>query len=228
MIDRGMAIAAVAVVGLAAVLASRQQGQGGGMAFTLPDGWDFSLDGTSAEPDQNTNFFEDIAVTFTPSTYAPAAVPADVASKNTRAFLEMIAFAEGTAGVGDDGYNVLFGYGTFDSYADHPRVYVPFGKTTSSAAGRYQFLARTWDGLRSKLGLPDFGPASQDAGAIELIRQRGALADVQAGRIPQAIEKVSKVWASMPKAGYGQPERSMAALLDAYARAGGQYEVTTA
>lgn len=220
----GFIVAAVAVVGIAAVLAARNRVEVGGVAFTLPDGWDLSGSGP-AEPDQNTSFIEDVVVSFTPSTYVPASVPVSVAEQNVRAFLDMIAFAEGTAGHGDDGYNVLFGYGTFDSYIDHPRIYVPFGNTTSSAAGRYQFLARTWDGLKTKLGLPDFGPASQDAGAVELIRQRGALADVQAGRVVQAIGKVAKIWASLPGAGYGQPERRQSALLEAFARAGGQIEV---
>nr|WP_284402127.1 glycoside hydrolase family 104 protein [Acidovorax sp. SUPP2825] len=140
----------------------------------------------------------------------------------------MIAFAEGTAGRGDDGYNILFGGAEFEGYERHPRVYVAFGNTTSSAAGRYQFLARTWDGLAAKMGLQDFGPASQDAGALELIRERGALADVQAGRTVKAINKVAKVWASLPGAGYGQPERRLSVLLNAYARAGGISEVTTA
>ncbi|AVS76410.1 muramidase [Paracidovorax cattleyae] len=131
----------------------------------------------------------------------------------------MIAWAEGTTG--DDGYRTLFGGGKFDSFADHPRIYVPFRNTSSSAAGRYQILARTWDGLRAKLGLPDFGPDSQDAAALELIRERGALNDVDAGRVSAAIAKVAKVWASLPGAGYSQPERSLMALMGVYQQAGG-------
>ena len=88
-------------------------------------------------------------------------------------------------------------------------------------SGRYQILARTWDGVRRKLGLSDFTPASQDAAAVELIRERGALADVQAGRTVRAIGKVAKVWASLPGAGYNQPERQLSALMQAYASAGG-------
>ena len=42
---------------------------------------------------------------------------------NRGAFLDMIAFSEGTARVpdSDDGYRVSVGGGTFDGYADHPR-----------------------------------------------------------------------------------------------------------
>ncbi|GKT19563.1 hypothetical protein AVHY2522_22940 [Acidovorax sp. SUPP2522] len=223
------ALAVVLVVCGAVWLAQQRApaASGGGTLF-LPDGWAGDAAGEPIEPDQGTTIFEDVIVSLTPSTYAPAAVTPDVASRNQKAFLDMIAFAEGTAGRGDDGYNILFGGAEFDGYARHPRVYVPFGNTTSSAAGRYQFLARTWDGLAAKLGLPDFGPASQDAGALELIRERGALADVQAGRTVRAINKVARVWASLPGAGYGQPERRLSALLNAYAQAGGISEVTTA
>lgn len=147
---------------------------------------------------------------------------------NLAAFLDMIAFSEGTSG--PDGYRYMFGYPQnpdrlMTSFADHPRQYFTFyvGSTAykTSAAGRYQFLASTWDDLKRKLNLPDFGPASQDAAAIELIRQRGALQDVKAGRVSTAITKCAKTWASLPGAGYGQPERKLSALLTQYAAAGG-------
>lgn len=222
---RALFLAASVVVVLVAVqLARRDQAPpGGAWDGILPDGWQdaFQEWGGPSEPDQTTTFFEDVIVNLSPSTYAPANVAPDIAQANVRAFLDMIAYAEGTKGRGQDGYNILFGYGTFDSYADHPRIYVPFGQTTSSAAGRYQILARTWDGVRGKLGLQDFTPASQDAAAVELIRERGALADVQAGRTTRAIKKIAKVWASLPGAGYGQPERKLSALMQAYASAGG-------
>ncbi|CAN7409044.1 glycoside hydrolase family 24 protein [Acidovorax sp. LjRoot194] len=221
---RALYLLAGAVVVLVAVdLARRQAGQGapewGG---TLPDGWaDLVPEWGASEPDQTTTFFEDVIVNLSPSTYAPSNVAPDVAAANVRAFLDMIAYAEGTAGYPGGGYNTLFAGGQFEGFADHPRIYVPFRTTSSSAAGRYQILARTWDGLQGKLNLPDFGPASQDAAAVELIRERGALGDVQAGRTVRAIGKVAKVWASLPGAGYNQPERKLTALLQAYAGAGG-------
>lgn len=153
---------------------------------------------------------------------------ADLSNQNVRAFLDMIAVSEGTAM--EEGYRVMFGYPRFadrliTSYADHPRQYFTFtsgGKTLkTSAAGRYQFLASTWDELKKKLGLPDFSPASQDLACIELIRQRGALTDVRAGRVASAISKCAKTWASLPGAGYGQPEKRLATLLTAYRQAGG-------
>ena len=179
---------------------------------------------TGSEGDQTASVLDEVTVAITPSTYYPANVPQSVGDANARAFLDMIAWSEGTSG--PDGYRTLFGGGTFDSFADHPRVYVPFRNTSSSAAGRYQILARTWDSLQNTLHLPDFSPDSQDRAALELIRQRGALNDVRAGRTAAAISKVSKVWASLPGAGYSQPERQLAALLQVYADAGGSSEVT--
>lgn len=213
-------IAGIVTIAAAAALARRNSDA----AWSMPD-YSAWLN-PDIEPDQNTSFIEDTIVNLDPTNNLPANVPQAVAATNVRAFLDMIAFAEGTAG--PDGYRTMFGYRLFDDFSDHPRQYFEFtagGKTQkTSAAGRYQFLARTWDGLRAKLGLPDFGPESQDAGAVELIRQRGALADVQAGRLTAAIAKVAPIWASLPGAGYSQPERKLPQLLAAYNAAGGVFE----
>lgn len=176
--------------------------------------------------DQLPSVFEVAIVNATPSTYMrPDNTPAEQAA-NLRAFLEMIAFAEGTSG--PNGYRTLFGGGLFESFADHPNQIITRklgGRPiTSTAAGRYQFLRRTWVTLQKRLGLPDFGPASQNAAAIELIRERGALNDVYAGRLAVAVEKVRKIWASLPGAGYSQPEKSLNALAGAYTQAGGTLE----
>ena len=181
----------------------------------------------SENTDQLTSPLEDLQVTFSPSTYQPAAVPEAVASGNEKAFLDMIAYAEGTAGV--NGYRTLFGGGLFESFADHPRQFFNFSnsrgeKLRTSAAGRYQFLSRTWDALQRRLNLPDFGPESQDRAALELVRERGALADVQAGRLTVAIGKCSKIWASLPGAGYAQPERKLTTLIAKFQGAGGNLE----
>lgn len=143
--------------------------------------------------------------------------------QNIDAFLWTIRVSEGTSGL--NGYSTLFGGRLFSSFADHPRILVEAvsnGKILkSSAAGAYQILRRTWDEVRVKLGLADFSPASQDAAAVELIRRRGALADVRAGRFATAVDKCKKEWASLPGAGYGQPENSLARLQNAYVSAGG-------
>ena len=143
---------------------------------------------------------------------------------NMNAFLATIRACEGTSG--PNGYRTLFGGDLFDSFADHPRTPVPFRQTDgkqnfSTAAGAYQFIARTWDRVAAKLGLRDFGPASQDAAAVELIRQAGALDDVNAGRLRDALDKCAPVWASLPASTYPQPKRTYAFAERAYLNNGG-------
>lgn len=141
------------------------------------------------------------------------------AQKNLRAFLIMIQYAEGTFGA--NAYRKLFGGGLFTDYSTHPNIAVTKSSITSTAAGAYQILNKTWMEIQQKLKLPDFSPASQDKAAIELIRRRKALDDVYAGRFLQAIEKCKKEWASLPGAGYNQRERSTTSLLSVYKIAGG-------
>ena len=57
--------------------------------------------------------------------------------------------------------------------------------------------------------------------AIQQIRECGALPDVDAGRLELAISRVRRIWASLPGAGYGQPEHSIGSLRAAYLAAGG-------
>jgi muramidase (phage lysozyme) len=144
-------------------------------------------------------------------------------SKNLQAFLDMIAVSEGTTRYGNaHGYDVLVGGTLFVGYADHPRKLVKLQPGLSStAAGRYQILARYFDAYKRSLMLPDFSPASQDAIAIQMIREQGAILDVEAGRFAIAVHKCKNIWASLPGAGYGQHENTLAELQDAYTKHGG-------
>ena len=143
-------------------------------------------------------------------------------SPNLKAFLDMIAVSEGTKGKGDDGYNVVVGGELFHGYADHPKklVWLKPG-LASTAAGRYQLLGRYWDVYKKQLGLQDFSAASQDAVAIQQIKERKALDDIEKGYINVAIDKCKNIWASLPGAGYGQHENSEDKLIAAYKAAGG-------
>jgi muramidase (phage lysozyme) len=144
---------------------------------------------------------------------------------NQKAFLDMIAVSEGTVRFGNqNGYNVIVGGKLFQSYADHPRVLVDLPRLgiKSTAAGRYQLLARYYDAYKKQLKLPDFSPASQDAIALQQIRERGALADIELGRFQPAVNNCKNIWASLPGAGYGQHENSLDRLQAAYIAAGGK------
>lgn len=146
---------------------------------------------------------------------------------NLNAFLDTIAYSEGTDNgiqpTKDRGYDVIVGGSLFRSYLDHPRVsvYLPKLDISSTAAGRYQILARFYDAYKTQLKLPDFSPASQDKIAIQLIKECKALDDIEAGRIGLALTKCRSRWASLPGAGYGQHEHKAGTLIVVYKSKGG-------
>lgn len=185
----------------------------------------------SDEAQQGPDLIDEAMTAINPSTYLQPDVSQAVANGNVQAGLATIRYAEGTSG--PEGYRALFGGSLFDSFDDHPRQAVRYGNLWTTAAGAYQIMAisplpsggstrvNTWDRVQAKLSLPDFSPASQDAAAIELIREQGALGDLMAGRFSDFVRKCAPVWASLPGAGYGQPERALSSLLVAYQAAGG-------
>lgn len=148
---------------------------------------------------------------------------------NLAAFLDMIAASEigpKLLSLTDDGYDVLVGSTPakpllFADYSHHPQIHN--AAMNSDAAGRYQEMGRYWSAYKLHLGLPDFGPESQDKWAIQLIKECRALDDVLTGHFDKAVAKCSSRWASLPGAGYGQRENTLASLEDAYERAGGQF-----
>lgn len=158
----------------------------------------------------------------------PRISAAQAGGTNVLAFLDLIAWSEGTdngrQATKDDGYDVVVGGGLFESYADHPRrlISLPSLGIKSTAAGRYQILSRYWDHYRKQLGLVGgFTPENQDRIALQLIRECKALDDIKAGRIAEAIHKCRSRWASLPGAGYNQHEHKVSNLLAAYSKAGG-------
>ena len=152
--------------------------------------------------------------------------PDSTLSPHLRAFLDLIAWSEGTSLMpgSDNGYNVLVG-STFDkpslfkSYADHPRIKVTIERLHiySTAAGRYQIIVHTWDGLASLLGLKDFSPPNQDKACMQLLTQRHAIAPIESGDIAKAVFACNEEWASFPGEPYGQGAQKMPRLLAHYA-----------
>lgn len=137
-------------------------------------------------------------------------------SANARALLDTIAKAEGTAG--GDGYRTMFTGRLFGDLSRHPRQLNSSNGLSSDAAGRYQFLSTTWDGVAKQLGLTDFSPASQDRAALELVRRRGV--DPDAPLTKEALGKLAPEWASLPtlagKSYYGQPVKQHGELFGYY------------
>jgi YD repeat-containing protein len=139
-----------------------------------------------------------------------------------KAMLEAIAWAEGTTDDADDGYGRVV-RGTVLSAPDnpalvgqtnvtvtdlthHPNILVQVSAGLSStAAGRYQFLNRTWSGL----GLSDFTAHNQDVGAVMLLRRGGAMRFIDKGDIEGAVSQVNGTWASLPGSPHGQGTRTM-------------------
>src|SRR5574343_530325 len=140
---------------------------------------------------------------------------------NVAAFLRVIRAGESSQT--DDAYRMMFGGGLFDVAGGwrHPNVVNHAAGLSSTAAGAYQFLYRTWDGLTRQYPFPDFAPKCQDMGAVALIAGRGALQDVLDGRLDAAIAKCNREWASLPGSPYGQPVLSMARCRAVFAEYGG-------
>lgn len=91
--------------------------------------------------------------------------------------LDTIAYTEGTAAVGNNGYDVIVGFGQLPGWTEdytkgHPnRVIQLTPSLASTAAGRYQFLKKTWAGQGN---LP-FNKANQDLVGWKLVKAQSAV-----------------------------------------------------
>ena len=137
----------------------------------------------------------------------------------------MLAWSEGTDNgrqkTRNHGYDVIVGGELFTDYSDHPQTCHAKPKTQINRRRRYQLLSCWWDAYRKQLGLKDFSPKSQDAVALQQIKERGALPMIDRGDIRQAIDRCSNIWASLPGAGYGQFEHKADSLIAKFKEAGG-------
>ena len=134
-----------------------------------------------------------------------------------KAFLDMLAWSEGTDNgrqkTRNHGYDVIVGGELFTDYSDHPRKLVTLNpKTQINRRRTLPASSCWWDAYRKQLGLKDF-PKSQDAVALQQIKERGALPMIDRGDIRQAIDRCSNIWASLPGAGYGQFEHKADSLI---------------
>lgn len=136
---------------------------------------------------------------------------ASYGTKEQRAMLDAIAWAEG--GVS---YRTMFGGGQFDTSGGwkHPDTVVRSGGYASAAAGRYQFMPFTWDRVAKALGLRDFSPINQDRAAIFLIDEKlnGNSAEIlkRQGVTNFVMDALSREWAAVPMARGGSYHRQRA------------------
>lgn len=141
-----------------------------------------------------------------------------------KAFMDLIAYTEGTLGTGNNnGYDVLFGgklipawnYNYKDNHQgwgninSHGPWFITTSKGSSSASGRYQFLYSSWIGLQG--GNVNFTTENQDTRAYTKITER--LNNKFIKRLPKSlpldntisasnfvnyIDKLSPEWDSLP------------------------------
>ena len=106
------------------------------------------------------------------------------------------------------GYDVIVGGELFTDYSDHltqtchakPKTQINRRRTLPASFPLVGCLPQ------AAACLKDFSPKSQDAVALQRIKERGALPMIDRGDIRQAIDRCSNIWASLPGAGYGQFE----------------------
>ena len=143
-----------------------------------------------------------------------------------KAFLDMLAWSEGTDNgrqkTRNHGYDVIVGNGELlqllrsPSQTCHAKPKTQINRRRTLPA----LLSRWWDAYRKQLGRRLLSE-SQDAVALQQIKERGALPMIDRGDIRQAIDRCSNIWASLPGAGYGQFEHKADSLIAKFKEAGG-------
>ena len=154
---------------------------------------------------------------------------------NIAAFLR--AIRSGESSQGPEAYHMVYGASYFQDLRDHPYLtgewdgeelpadwciaagYDPGCITT--AAGAYQTTVTDWRIMQPLLGLPDFSEISQDKYAVGKLKQKNAVDDILNGNISSAINKVNRVWASLPGSNYGQPTAELNNWLGVFENYGG-------
>jgi len=124
-----------------------------------------------------------------------------------RAFLDTIAYAEGTAT--SDGYYICFPGRRCALLKEHPATVACAtsrgNRICSSAAGRYQMLKDTWRIIAWRIAARDFSAHEQDRAAVQMLLDRGIISLLLRDKVTQAIYAAGKGWASLPGSPHGQP-----------------------
>ena len=125
-----------------------------------------------------------------------------------KAFLDMLAWSEGTDNGRQKTRNHGYDVSQAESYllitwSPSQTCHAKPKNSNQQAPDATSFFSRWWDAYRKQFGLKDF-PKSQDAVALQQIKERGALPMIDRGDIRQAIDRCSNIWASLPGAGVYQ------------------------
>ena len=91
------------------------------------------------------------------------------------------------------GYDVIVGGELFTDYSDHPHANLSLNpKLNQQAPDATSFFPVGGMPTAKQLGLKDFSPKSQDAVALQQIKERGALPMIDRGDIRQAIDTLQQ------------------------------------
>ena len=93
-----------------------------------------------------------------------------------KAILDTIAYTEGTARSGQNGYDILVNYNKIPNWTanittGHPNIPIDWGGGTSTAAGRYQFLYGSWLGINGNKNVA-INKVNQDNAGWKLVKQK--------------------------------------------------------
>ena len=134
---------------------------------------------------------------------------------NVAAFLDTLAWSEGIDNgrqkTRNHGYDVIVGGELFTDYSDHPRKLVTYKPKPTQQAPDATSFSRCGMPTASA-GLKDFSPKSQDAVALQQIKERGAyLWLIVVISVRQST--VAAISWPLPGAGYGQFEHKADSLI---------------
>ena len=143
-----------------------------------------------------------------------------------KAFLDMLAWSEGTDNgrqkTRNHGYDVIVGGELFTRLLRSPSQTCHAKPKTQINRRRTLPASFPLVGCLPQAAWPErLLSESQDAVALQQIKERGALPMIDRGDIRQAIDRCSNIWASLPGAGYGQFEHKADSLIAKFKEAGG-------